>query len=230
MYREQVAANELKQKSSSQSNPLGPARSAIHRRRTRTPPRFILDFATGNVQVHDDSRMHEAVVSEQMSDEEFLPSFFVTTDIGHSAREPERITQNGDSLPAVASRSVVSRVAFPQIRRPRGPRESLGPSRAQRSQGSRGDRTVMVQENVDGRGDRPRSHTSEDYSWEVLHTTIAPDERLPSTHSSFASTGSFSTSDLNRATAARTPTFQPCVFCAARCNDSCSEESEPERQ
>lgn len=40
---------------------------------------------------------------------------------------------------------------------------------------------------VDGLGDRQRSFSPEDDSWETLLTTIAPDERLPSAHSSFTS-------------------------------------------
>ncbi len=38
---------------------------------------------------------------------------------------------------------------------------------------------------VDGLGDRRRSFSPEDYSWETLLTTITPDERLPSAQSSF---------------------------------------------
>lgn len=40
---------------------------------------------------------------------------------------------------------------------------------------------------VDGLGDRRRSFSPENDSWETLLTTITPDERLPSAHSSFTS-------------------------------------------
>ena len=40
---------------------------------------------------------------------------------------------------------------------------------------------------IDGLGDRRRSFSPEDDSWETLLTTIAPDERLPSVHTSFTS-------------------------------------------
>ncbi len=40
---------------------------------------------------------------------------------------------------------------------------------------------------IDGLGDRRRSFSPEDDSWETLLTTITPDERLPSVHSSFTS-------------------------------------------
>ncbi|MCJ1469896.1 hypothetical protein MMC07_008540 [Pseudocyphellaria aurata] len=42
-------------------------------------------------------------------------------------------------------------------------------------------------ENIDGLGDRRRSFSPEEDSWENFVTTITPDERLPSVHSSFTS-------------------------------------------
>lgn len=42
-------------------------------------------------------------------------------------------------------------------------------------------------DNVDGLGDRRRSFSPEEDSWENFVTTITPDERLPSVHSSFTS-------------------------------------------
>lgn len=41
--------------------------------------------------------------------------------------------------------------------------------------------------NVDGLGDRRRSFSPEDDAWDTLLTTITPDERVPSVHSSFTS-------------------------------------------
>ena len=43
------------------------------------------------------------------------------------------------------------------------------------------------QSHVDGLGDRRRSFSSEDDAWDTLLTTITPDERVPSVHSSFTS-------------------------------------------
>lgn len=43
------------------------------------------------------------------------------------------------------------------------------------------------QDDLDGLGDRRRSFSPENDSWETLLTTMTPDERLPSTHSSFTS-------------------------------------------
>ena len=48
-------------------------------------------------------------------------------------------------------------------------------------------RTYSELDAVNGLGDRRRSFSHEDDSWETLLTTIAPDERLPSAHSSFTS-------------------------------------------
>ena len=46
---------------------------------------------------------------------------------------------------------------------------------------------AMTINRVDGLGDRRRSFSPEEATWETLLTTIAPDERLPSTDSSFTS-------------------------------------------
>ncbi|KAL6714965.1 hypothetical protein ACLMJK_007225 [Lecanora helva] len=47
---------------------------------------------------------------------------------------------------------------------------------------------------LDGLGDRERSFSPEDDQWETMLTTIQPDERVPSTHSSFTSTTASSSS------------------------------------
>lgn len=57
-------------------------------------------------------------------------------------------------------------------------RSTLEPSRASRE---------ATADNVDGLGDRRRSFSPEEDSWENFVTTITPDERLPSVHSSFTS-------------------------------------------
>ena len=46
---------------------------------------------------------------------------------------------------------------------------------------------AMTINHADGLGDRRRSFSPEEATWETLLTTIAPDERLPSTDSSFTS-------------------------------------------
>ena len=62
-------------------------------------------------------------------------------------------------------------------------------------------RTSPHPNTVDGLGDRRRSFSPENDSWETLLTTIAPDERLPSIHSSFTSaTASASSLSSNSAT------------------------------
>lgn len=50
------------------------------------------------------------------------------------------------------------------------------------------------QDAVDGLGDRRRSFSPENDSWETLLTTMTPDERLPSAHSSFTSATASATS------------------------------------
>ncbi|KAI9876426.1 MAG: hypothetical protein M1830_006529 [Pleopsidium flavum] len=58
---------------------------------------------------------------------------------------------------------------------------------------------------VDGLGDRERSFSPEDESWETLLTTIAPDEHLPSASSSFTSaTASASSLSSNSASSTNT--------------------------
>ena len=52
---------------------------------------------------------------------------------------------------------------------------------------------------VDGLGDRARSLSPDGVSWEILHSNIAPDERIPSTHTSFSSAAT-SESTISRGT------------------------------
>lgn len=49
------------------------------------------------------------------------------------------------------------------------------------------------QSNLDGLGDRERSLSPDDDQWETMLTTIPPDERVPSVHSSFTSATAAST-------------------------------------
>lgn len=57
-------------------------------------------------------------------------------------------------------------------------RSTVEPSRASRD---------ATADNIDGLGDRRRSFSTEEDPWENFVTTITPDERLPSVHSSFTS-------------------------------------------
>ncbi len=85
---------------------------------------------------------------------------------------------------------------------------------------------------VDGLGDRRRSFSPEDDSWETLLTTITPDDRLPSVNSSFTSaTASASSLSLDSASSygtlatvpssAETPDAYPTI-----CDNSDSDDSD----
>lgn len=86
---------------------------------------------------------------------------------------------------------------------------------------------------VDGLGDRRRSFSPDDDTWETLLTTIAPDERLPSAHSSFTSaTASASSLSSNSASSSATILTAPSSSSAESfdvyptiCDNSDSEES-----
>lgn len=261
MYREPVATNKLKQKSTSQPDPLGPARSAVHRRRTVRQGRYIFNLDLGEFQMIEERRPPESVRA-QTSDDESLPPLLEITDIGYVGRQSERMTQHARNLDSPLgvgstwhradsrSRSLrhiptspntssnISRT-LPAIPEPSRLRE-LTPSyrgvtleqiqsRARRLGRSHPSR-VLVQEEIDSLINRRRSHTPEDFSWETLRTTITPDERLPSVHSSFTSTSALSTSGSTRSAATSFPTVETCIVCSALCDSSCSEESGPERE
>lgn len=55
-------------------------------------------------------------------------------------------------------------------------------------------RATRSQSSVDGLGDRERSFSPEGDRWETMLTTIQPDERVPSTHSSFTTASASSLS------------------------------------
>lgn len=90
-------------------------------------------------------------------------------------------------------------------------------------------RRDLALEEVDGLGDRRRSVTPEGYSWETLHSTITPDERLPSVHSSFTSTDALlSTSDPTPHTTVSHPTNRNRAVCTILSIHSFIEESASE--
>ena len=73
---------------------------------------------------------------------------------------------------------------LPRLRRmSRSTQDLLGPARRHHRQS-----------NFDGLGDRERSFSPDDDQWETILTTIPPDERVPSVHSSFLSASASSTS------------------------------------
>ena len=80
--------------------------------------------------------------------------------------------------------------------------------------------------NMDGLGDRERSFSPDDDQWETILTTIQPDERVPSTRSSFTSaTASASSLSSNSASSSGTLITAPSTstdaeFCPAEFDDS----------
>lgn len=91
-------------------------------------------------------------------------------------------------------------------------------------------RRHLTREEIDGLGDRRRSPTPEDDSWETLRTTITPDERLPSVHSSFTSTDALSTSDPTPHAAVSLPTNRNRAVCTILSIHSFIEESASEEE
>lgn len=92
----------------------------------------------------------------------------------------------------------------------------------------------VSRESLDGLGDRRQSLSSEDDSWETLLTTMTPDERLPSTHSSFTSaTAVTSSSSSNTASSYGSQTTAPSTFNVVEahqiiCDNTDTEESRSE--
>ena len=88
---------------------------------------------------------------------------------------------------------------------------------------------------VDGLGDRRRSFSPEDDSWETLLTTITPDERLPSVQSSFTSaTASASFSESNTASSYGTlvtaPSTEASDLYPNICDNTDSEDSDSDAE
>ena len=88
---------------------------------------------------------------------------------------------------------------------------------------------------VDGLGDRRRSFSPEEDSWETLLTTITPDERLPSVHSSFTSaTASASFSESSSASSYGTlvtaPSTEASELYPNICDNTDSEDSDSDAE
>lgn len=88
----------------------------------------------------------------------------------------------------------------------------------------------LSRQGLDGLGDRRRSFTPEDESWETLLTTITPDERLPSVHSSFTSTDIGSSSVPSGSTAISLPMVEMSGVSHLLCDNDGSEESGTESE
>ena len=94
---------------------------------------------------------------------------------------------------------------------------------------------TRIQSHVDGLGDRRRSFSPDDDAWDTLLTTITPDERVPSVHSSFTSaTASASASNAPNPASANSystlATLPPSLamnsdLLPLQCDDSDSEDS-----
>ena len=81
------------------------------------------------------------------------------------------------------------------------------------------------QNNMDGLGDRERSFSPDDDQWETMLTTIQPDERVPSTHSSFTSaTASASSLSSNSASSSATLITAPSTSTDVECELDDSDE------
>ena len=91
---------------------------------------------------------------------------------------------------------------------------------------------------ADGLGDRRRSFSPEESTWETLLTTITPDERLPSAHSSFtsataptsslSSNSASSSATLSTAPSSRSDTLNPNIHICDETTDSECSDSDDE--
>lgn len=279
MYREPLATNKPKQKSTtSPPDPLGPARSAVQRRRPGRLSNYAFRPELGRSITIEEGRRSESFRAQRsnaassrsdgLSDGETLSPLFGTTgnewpsfqeniEPEYPDSQSERLTQMRDmasmldfdpDLPMNDSRPTSLRhisTSPPISSYVAGGLPAILDRARERSTPIRGDarerlrrifrrarrdyrRRGLTQEEVDGLGDRRRSPTPEDDSWDILRTTITPDERLPSLHSSFTSTEALSISDSTRSAAVSLPTNEGCAFCAALDINTFTEESGPE--
>jgi hypothetical protein len=138
-----------------------------------------------------------------------LASLYRLDELDESLDRPTILQQRNDAS---------SGVSYDQLRSPtyRRAQHSLGGSRSNRN---------LPREGLDGPRDRRRSFTPEDESWETLLTTITPDERLPSMHSSFTSTDIGSSSVPSGSTATSPPMVETFDVSPILCDNIGSEES-----
>lgn len=156
-------------------------------------------------------------------------SFQEATRLGSSASLTPRFApaHRFDDMNEISFREFVVRQGLdlselPPLRR-MGRRGALEPSRSHQH---------ATPDTVDGLGDRRRSFSPENDSWETLLTTMTPDERLPSVHSSFTSASasasslsSNSTSSYGTLVTVPSSTEIPDAF-PTICDNTDSEESE----
>ena len=112
-------------------------------------------------------------------------------DLDQDALTPEVREQEAAYLELVDTRLELMRrvrdhdlAELPRLRRMGRPTQGM----------SRPARRRHHQNNIDGLGDRDRSSSPDDNQWETMLTTILPDERIPSAHSSFTSATASSSS------------------------------------
>lgn len=90
---------------------------------------------------------------------------------------------------------------LPALRRMGHQQENAARRAAVQRQFRRSQRAHARQDTLDGLGDRQRSFSPDDDAWETMLTTITPDERVPSAHSSFTTaTASATSRSTNSAT------------------------------
>lgn len=112
-------------------------------------------------------------------------------DLDQEALTPEVREQEAAYLELVETRlELVRRVRDHDLAELPRPRPMSHPTQGM----SRPARRRHHRSNFDGLGDRDRSFSPDDDQWEAILTTIPPDERVPSTHSSFTSATASSTS------------------------------------
>ena len=144
-------------------------------------------------------------------------------DLNQDALTPEVREQEAAYLELVETRLELMRrvrdhdlAELPRLRRLGRPARAI----------SRRARMHHHQSNLDGLGDRERSFSPEDDQWETMLTTIPPDERVPSAHSSFTSATTSSTSPYSNPTSSygtmttATSTSTEIEACPAEYSDS----------
>ena len=120
---------------------------------------------------------------------------------------------------------------LPALRRMGQQNENAARRAAVRRQFRRSQRARARQDTLDGLGDRQRSFSPDDDTWETMLTTITPDERVPSAHSSFTTaTASATSRSSNSATSSYgtlvtvPSTYNDVEVCPAESSDSDEDE------
>ena len=130
---------------------------------------------------------------------EMLTTPYLTAEAAYLRSVEERL--NFISVTGMAETTSDSTDELPPLRRMAPDyeirdRSAAAPRRYGRSQGTR-----IRHHNLDGLGDRQRSFSPDDENWETMLTTIPPDERVPSAHSSFTTATASATSQSSNSVA-----------------------------